>query len=207
MVGARVSPRVCGFRGCSGLVWPGQDVVGRVRSRVRISASRWCSGGRRRVRAPTWRTRWAGTRIRRWRRVAIMAWPPVTVQVRPQLGQHGDYHPGSARHVIPTNSVCGSCQHSAGRALCETPTRPTPLPVGPVTIAPPDCPRCLRHLRSITERYGRAFEDPPPTPPTRRTTPLGDAVPPDRPARARAGCHGRLPRSLRTGSRCAAPPP
>ena len=57
---------------------PGQDVAGRARMRARTSSSRWWPGGRRRVRAPAWRTRRAGTRISRWRRVAIMAWPSRT---------------------------------------------------------------------------------------------------------------------------------
>lgn len=69
---------------------------------------------------------------------------PVHFQIRPQLSRYGDltpgYHPGSSRHAVPETPVRGKRQHAAGRALCETLARATPMRLGPSTIAPPDCP-------------------------------------------------------------------
>jgi hypothetical protein len=88
---------------------------------------------------------------------------PVPCQVRPEQGKYG-HHLGSTRHAIVASTIRGRREHAAGRALCETKSRPKPMPVGPITVAPPDCPRCLDHLRSIAGRHGHTFEEPPPAP-------------------------------------------
>ena len=80
---------------------------------------------------------------------------PVHFQIHPQLSRYSDltpgYHPGSSHHAVPETPVRGRRQHAAGPALCETPGRATPMLLGPSTIAPPDCPRCLAHLNSIAK--------------------------------------------------------
>ena len=104
---------------------------------------------------------------------------PVTMQVRPELSRHGGCHPGQPRHAVPAGDVRGSRSHAAGRALCETASRPAPLPLGPVTVAPPDCPRCLSHLRRIAERHGLTLEEPPspPSPPADESDKVGPETP------------------------------
>jgi hypothetical protein len=56
----------------------GQAGAGRDRSRVRISGSRLCPGGRRSTRWRAWRVSRPGTAMSRHRKVAIMALPPRT---------------------------------------------------------------------------------------------------------------------------------
>ncbi len=108
-----------------------------------------------------------------WERVepdALARWDrnraelPVAIHVRPHTSQDGSYHPGSVRHAIPAETVRGTRRHGAGRALCETEGRSAPLPLGPVTVAPPGCPRCLKHLDAIADRHGRTLEQPPAPP-------------------------------------------
>lgn len=103
---------------------------------------------------------------------------PVTVRVRPELSRHGGTH-GQARHAIPDTDTRGSRPHRGGRALCESASRPAPMPLGPVTVAPPDCPRCMTHLRRIAERRGLALEEPPapPQPPADESDKVGPETP------------------------------
>ncbi|GAB2740496.1 hypothetical protein [Amycolatopsis magusensis] len=89
---------------------------------------------------------------------------PIIVRVRPEASRHGGTH-GQARHAVPDTDTRGSRRHRGGRALCESASRPAPMPLGPVTVAPPDCPRCLTHLRRIAERHGLTLEVPPAPPP------------------------------------------
>ncbi|WET83479.1 hypothetical protein P3102_10520 [Amycolatopsis sp. QT-25] len=133
-----------------------------------------------------------GTVARAWRR-AVGAGPArhpgalgpqsrraaVAVDVRPHTTQQGSYHPDLARHAIPAEIVRGTRRHAAGRAVCETTQRSQPLPLGPVTIAPPDCPRCLKHLDTIADRHGRTLEQAPalPSPPADDSDLVRDATP------------------------------
>ncbi|MFI6031858.1 hypothetical protein [Amycolatopsis magusensis] len=77
---------------------------------------------------------------------------PIIVRFRPELSRHGGTH-GQARHAVPDTDARGSRRHRGGRALCKSASRPAPMPLGPVTVAPPDCPRCLTHLRRIAEPW------------------------------------------------------
>ncbi|WP_367139748.1 hypothetical protein [Saccharothrix sp. HUAS TT1] len=100
-------------------------------------------------------------KLDRWRRDRALL--PVPVRVRPHFTRPGGHY-GTARHVVPDADVRSGARnrlHPAGRTLCESTTRPAPLLLGPVTLAPPDCTRCLTHLARIAERRGHRLADPP----------------------------------------------
>ncbi|MFI6030802.1 hypothetical protein [Amycolatopsis magusensis] len=131
---------------------------------------------------------------------------PVTVRVRPEVSRHRGTH-GQPRHAVPATDTRGSRPHPAGRALCESASRPIPMALGPVTIAPPDCPRCLTHLHRIADRHGHVLEQPPPAPePGDHHEKVSDETPARAAELPALGPGWRLVQYPRSGAMVAAPP-
>ncbi|WP_370973759.1 hypothetical protein [Amycolatopsis sp. cg9] len=108
---------------------------------------RWQTEAEQHERAQTER-REAAQRQRRQRWETVRAGCAVAVEVRFNTRHAGKS--GPLGHVVPRVDVRSPRRrHPAGRALCETPRRSSPLVLGEPVDEPATCERCLEFARTV----------------------------------------------------------